>query len=72
MLVGLDAEMAVAASEEDAAGLKKQIKAREDALLPMYLQVRPKKGETHHTPDGDDAVDDIVKKCTVYGIKCFV
>lgn len=39
VLVALDAEMSMAASEEDAAGLKKQIKSREDALLPMYLQV---------------------------------
>lgn len=28
-------------NEDDAARLKKQIKEREDALLPLYLQVRP-------------------------------
>lgn len=39
VLMGLDADMKVAGSEEDEQGLKKQIKAREDALLPMYLQV---------------------------------
>lgn len=39
VLVVLDAEMSMAGSEEDALGLKKQIKSREDALLPMYLQV---------------------------------
>lgn len=40
MLVGLDADMKVAVSEEDQAALKQQTKAREAALLPMYLQVR--------------------------------
>lgn len=39
VLNGLDADMKVAGSEEDEQALKKQIKAREDALLPMYLQV---------------------------------
>ncbi|CAN0462184.1 unnamed protein product, partial [Laminaria digitata] len=39
VLQGLDADMKVAGSEEDQQALKKQIKSREDALLPMYLQV---------------------------------
>lgn len=42
VLQGLDADMKVAGSEEDEQGLKKQIKSREDALLPMYLQVSEK------------------------------
>lgn len=39
VLIGLDAAMKMAGSEEDEHTLKKQIKTREDSLLPMYLQV---------------------------------
>lgn len=39
VLLGLDADLKLAGSEEDEQALKQQIKAREDALLPMYLQV---------------------------------
>jgi len=38
-MMALDAELEVAATEADAARLKKMIKDREEALLPMYLQV---------------------------------
>lgn len=39
VLKGLDADVATAGSEEDVEALKAQIKGRENALLPMYLQV---------------------------------
>lgn len=39
VLKGLDTELEVAATSEDAAILKAQIKEREAALMPMYLQV---------------------------------
>lgn len=39
MLKGLDADVASAGSEEDVEAFKAQIKSRENALLPMYLQV---------------------------------
>lgn len=39
VLKGLDADLKVAGNEEDEQALKKQIKARQDALLPVYLQV---------------------------------
>lgn len=39
VLKGLDADVATAGSEEDVEALKAQIKSRENALLPMYLQV---------------------------------
>ena len=40
LMVSLDAELEAATTEEDAIRLKKQIKDRQDALLPLYLQVR--------------------------------
>lgn len=39
VLKGLDADVATAGSEEDVEALKAQIKSRENALLPIYLQV---------------------------------
>lgn len=39
VLKGLDADVATAGSEEDVEALKAQIKSRENAFLPMYLQV---------------------------------
>ena len=39
VLLGLDADLKLVGSEEDEQALKQQIKAREDALLPMYMQV---------------------------------
>lgn len=39
VLQGLDGDVPMAGSEEDEQALKKQIKSRENALLPMYLQV---------------------------------
>ena len=51
VLQGLDADMKVAGSEEDEQSLKKQIKSREDALLPMYLQVS--KPPALQKPPGD-------------------
>ena len=39
ILKSLDADLEVSSTPEDASGLKKQIKEREDTLMPMYLQV---------------------------------
>jgi hypothetical protein len=39
ILKSLDADLEVSSTPEDATGLKKQIKEREDTLMPMYLQV---------------------------------
>ncbi|KAG5181165.1 acetyl-CoA carboxylase [Tribonema minus] len=47
ILRSLDADLEVAATPEDAAALKKQIKEREDALLPMYLQVAHEFADLH-------------------------
>ncbi|CAM9940346.1 unnamed protein product [Pylaiella littoralis] len=47
LLKGLDADVSMAGSEEDVQGLKKQIKSREDALLPMYLQVAHEFADLH-------------------------
>ncbi len=40
VIQALDGEMVNAKTEADAAKLKQQLKEREDALLPLYLQVR--------------------------------
>ncbi|CAN0182224.1 unnamed protein product, partial [Hapterophycus canaliculatus] len=47
VLKGLDADLPVAGSEEDEQALKKQIAAREHALLPMYLQVAHEFADLH-------------------------
>ena len=39
ILKSLDSELETADTAEDIASLKKQIKEREDTLMPMYLQV---------------------------------
>ncbi len=39
LILDLDAQLDAASNEEDAIRLKKAIKDREDALLPLYLQV---------------------------------
>ncbi|CBJ32783.1 Acetyl-CoA carboxylase [Ectocarpus siliculosus] len=47
VLQGLDGDVPMAGSEEDEQALKKQIKSREDALLPMYLQVAHEFADLH-------------------------
>jgi len=47
LLQELDAELDIASTEEDARSLKKQIKAREDSLLPLYLQIAHEFADLH-------------------------
>jgi len=47
VLVGLDADLAQAAGSDDIASLTKQIKDREAALLPLYLQVAHEFADLH-------------------------
>jgi len=47
LLQQLDSELDVAATEDDAEIIKKQIKSREDALLPLYLQVAHEFADLH-------------------------
>ncbi|CAM9423058.1 unnamed protein product [Ascophyllum nodosum] len=47
VLLGLDADLKLVGSEEDEQALKQQIKAREDALLPMYMQVAHEFADLH-------------------------
>lgn len=47
LIKSLDAELEMSANDEDATGLKKQIKEREQQLLPMYLQVAHEFADLH-------------------------
>ena len=47
VLMNLDSELEMTASEDDAVDLKKQIKDRETALMPLYLQIAHEFADLH-------------------------
>merc|ERR1711988_1912898 len=47
VLMSLDSELEMTASEDDAVDLKKQIKDRETALMPLYLQIAHEFADLH-------------------------